>query len=114
MTDRELLERAAKAAGIPIAWGGPNGDMARRTDTWDNWSPLDDSGQNLCLAVQLGIEIHPDREVREVYTAFSVRRPNLIGLNTMEPFGDDEMAATRRAVVRAAAAMADQPTEQAA
>ena len=60
-------------------------------------------GDALRLAVKLGIEIHPDIEVREVYTAFSVHRPNLVGLNTWAPMGDDPYAATRRAIVRAAA-----------
>lgn len=111
MKDIELLELAAKAVGLNI--------KAHSVDVDDNfqalivgkkgtrekiiWSPLADDGDALRLSVALGIEIHPDRQVSEVVTAFCVRRPELVGLNTIEYFGDDEMKATRRAIVRAAA-----------
>ena len=101
MTDRELLEMAAKAAGLKLEWDKRGIAWCEAAD--GIWNPITDDGDALRLAVQLGIEIHPDREVRKVYTAFSVHRPHLIGLNTIEPFGDDEMAATRFAIVRAAA-----------
>lgn len=118
-TDRELLELAAKAAGYNLVWGdvyivdGENIDCTDlpyvRSNQQDEadwyWNPLEDDGGALRLAVKLGIEIHPDREVEEVVTAFCVRNPALIGLNTIEEFNGDEMAATRRAITRAAAQM---------
>lgn len=62
MNDRELLELAAKAAGMDIdperyddAWGF----ALRRTATW--WNPLADDGDALRLAVKLGIDIFPWR-----------------------------------------------------
>ena len=114
-TDRELLELAAKAAGYTTnhPWNAerltlkPPVDalcvMNKNCVVHTAWNPLDDSGAALNLAVKLGIEIIPDREVEEVSTAFCVYHPRLIGYNTVEPFGIDEMAATRRAIVRAAA-----------
>ena len=103
-SDRELLELAAKAAGI-------EGEIKKTFGGWPclmrknghAWQPMHDDGAALNLAVKLGIEIIPDREVEEVSTAFCVYHPRLIGYNTVEPFGIDEMAATRRAIVRAAA-----------
>lgn len=106
--DRELLELAAKAMGYVVmhhfdeksaAWVRP----LFASYPGFEWSPITDDGDALRLAVKLGIEILPDREVGEVATAFCVRNPALVGLNTMEEFNGDEMAATRRAIVRAAA-----------
>ena len=105
MSDREYLELAAKAAGLPHKWIPMLGKMLHIIDggNSDTWNPLTDDGDALRLAVRLGIEIYPDRECSEVITAFGVHQPKLIGLNTYEPFGNDEMAAVRRAIVRAAA-----------
>lgn len=100
MSDKKLLELAAKAAGIDLKYLPPG--------YWDGnrnhkWNPLEDDGDALRLAVKLGIEIVPDIEEREAITVFSVIRTNRLGLNAFEDFGDDEMAATRRSIVRAAA-----------
>lgn len=107
-SDRELLELAAKAAGLLHAeyFDDAHGKHVIHFIQGKGrciWSPLEDDGDALRLAVKLGIEIHPDREVKEVVTAFCVRNPSLIGLNTIEEFNGDEMAATRRAITRAAA-----------
>lgn len=105
MSDRELLEMAATAAGYDFHWRGLNGVLPSIGTGADQkwWNPLTDDGDALRLAVALGIEIIPDRQIATVITAFCVHRPNLIGLNTIEEFSGDEMAATRRAIVRAAA-----------
>lgn len=115
MTDRELLEAAAKAAGIEIEWDGSTQqpvmiDEHGRRIGW--WNPLMSDGTALRLAVKLGISVEQDPEVAEVSTAFVVGR---IGYNTTESYGplrdgsqDDPCAATRRAIVRAAAAMAEE------
>lgn len=94
MTDRELLELAAKAAGINLQWmGGPVGNY--------NWNPLFDDGDALRLANRLGLSItHTTCEddapiVRVGYDC----TPNYIQLPAF-PDCDD---ATRRAIVRAAA-----------
>lgn len=94
MTDREMLELAAKAAGIEHLSGeyyvsGP--------ELWDierkRWlRPLTNDGDALRLAVQLGFSVEPGRCWHSHYGP---------------AFGEDVlggvMAATRRAIVRAAA-----------
>ena len=99
MNDRELLELAAKAAGIELFWhSGWNLLVIERTHR--AWNPLTDDGDALRLAVKLRIEIIPDLQVNEVLTAFMV---GSYGYNTAEEIGTDPLAATRRAIVRAAA-----------
>ena len=97
MTDRELLELAAKAAGYEYLW---NIDSLLIKGSSGRWNPLTDDGDALRLAVKLGIEIIPDLQVNEVLTAFMV---GSYGYNTAEEIGTDPLAATRRAIVRAAA-----------
>lgn len=113
MTDRELLELAAKAAGIEHPGGEHcvNGPALWDCKALQWWKPLNDDGDALRLAVALGIEIHPNRLVSEIETAFCVHRPHLVGLNMWEEFGDDEMAATRRAIVRSAAEIGAHPKQ---
>jgi hypothetical protein len=85
MTDRELLEFAAKAAGIGFNdKRSPTGNVALYCGPsvgW--WNPLDDDGDALRLAVQLKMWTHSG-----------------MGCFQNEP---DPYAATRRAIVRAAA-----------
>ena len=108
-TDRELLELAAKAAGIPIAFGGTDGDICRRTDSWDLWNPLTDDGDALRLAVKLGFWITLDTEVEMTVDVIkaakdseSPRPKHHTGRFKYPQYGD-AYAATRRAIVRAAA-----------
>lgn len=93
MKDRELLELAAKAAGL----GGGPFDFDPRT----GWNPLENDGDALRLAVELKIDVR----VRDmmVYVGQSVDQPQVkehVATNA------DTYAATRRAIVRAAAEMA--------
>ena len=89
MTDRELLELAAKAAGVEH----PGGDhCVNGPALWDIerkkwWRPLTDDADALRLAVKLNILW----DVNIHYTRFLD-----LGIN-------DNLAATRRAIVRAAA-----------
>lgn len=87
MTDRELLELAAKAAGLTL-----------RVVELQLWNPLDDSQDALDLAVKLDLHVLP------FPVGARVRYQNYI-LDTceIEIFGDDKYAATRRAIVQAAA-----------
>lgn len=98
--DKELLELAAKAAGIEIEWYAPN------VEVWDfaqvpNWNPLTDDGDALRLAVKLNLEVsfdnEPDGPIICVDSSF-IDIPYMI-----EDLGKDPYAATRRAIVRAAA-----------
>ena len=100
MTDRELLQKAAKAAGYTI-----DGDCDR-TDVRDNggaplrWNPLEDDGDALRLVVALGIHLQFAMDFAVAY-AGSVHAKQFTERN-----GSDPGAATRRAIVRAAAEMA--------
>jgi hypothetical protein len=120
MTDRELLEAAAIAAGLKIdkspSNGGGHGNtgfdvMGNAVLDWHNgtkWNPLTDDGDALRLAVKLGIaiELHP----AWVYARAVMPNDHYRWHEITEGWGitKDPLAATRRAVVRAAAALAKQ------
>ena len=93
MTDRELLEAAAKAAGLPFISGCFDEVMGLCVSTGADddqewWDPLTDDGDALRLAVKLNID---------------AGKPGM-RLSVDWGSGDDPYAATRRAIVRAAAA----------
>ena len=61
MTDREMLELAARAAGLK-EFTEINGRFAVRTrftgmQDWSPWNPLTDDGDALRLAVKLGLHV---------------------------------------------------------
>ena len=95
MTDRELLEKAARAAGISSDGLGTCFDM----DRGQPWDPLNEDGDALRLAVKLDFNVLPG----------IVRAPD--GDLTLDGT-EDIYAATRRAIVRAAAAIADSPAKK--
>ena len=102
-TDRELLELAAKAAGIdPVirveADGLVIGPNSRRR--W--WSPLADDGDALRLAVNLRIDITFFNGFGEVHAEHCDGSPQC-----NEDYSDDMHATTRRAIVRVAAAIGE-------
>ena len=100
MNDRELLERAAKAAGVQGSW--MPGDNFLLAGGGPYWAPLDDDGAALRLAVRLSLDI---------FTNDGDGGHTSVGGGTdvfvQEKHGTDPLAATRRAIVRAAAALAD-------
>ena len=97
--NKELLELAAKAAGIePLGKAFEmNGDFAgfcmpaRKV-----WNPLTDDGDALRLAVKLRLELGFPKE----YCVWSF---GTNGVVCTEDPSNDPYAATRRAIVRAAA-----------
>ena len=102
-----LLEDAARAAGITSAivyaqnpdegWG-PYAKIGKG----QYWRPLDDDGDALRLAVKLGLEIMQTEDSDKVaYVQVSLYMGH--DLCVTEPRGNDHYAATRRAIVRAAA-----------
>ena len=99
MTDRELLELAAKAAGIQLVWH--NFSNIPSLFTWlssdEMWNPLADDGDALRLAVSLRIDVHYGDSVVVAERVF----PQEVGV--AKAFDGDILAATRRAIVRAAA-----------
>lgn len=117
MTDRELLELAAKAAGLTkySEWA----DQIKDHDSphymgcalhskgvggqADSWNPLIDDGDALRLAVMLGIEIKFNYGM--VSDTVEARYPHGEhgGIKAVfESLDNDPYAATRRAIVRAA------------
>lgn len=107
MSDRELLEMAAKAAGIRGYWCDQMGFVTKRTASGialETWDPLTDDGDALRLAVKLGIEPRfLDRNV--AVCAPRVTLHNFGGIVVV--VDGDGCAATRRAIVRAAAAIGE-------
>ena len=95
MTDRELLEAAAKAVGIYLEWDGPPEmwvPIRYLGKTYVSWNPLEDDGDALRLAVKLQLGM-------ELYGAGATVK------GCHELAHGDSYAATRRAIVRAAAAI---------
>ena len=95
MTDRELLEFAAKAAGYDVRSDGEGGlTITVKRGLCSGWDPLMDDGDALRLAVKLHMQVS--------ITTESCRAETLPVLGVMVN-GNDELAATRRAIVMAAA-----------
>ena len=97
--DRKLLELAAKAAGeITPSWYGNQNYL---DGVLGRWNPLTDDGDALRLAVKLGIDVYIDPPHCGAQTVAIVLNNKSIG--TSEGHGADPYAATRRAIVKAAA-----------
>lgn len=104
MTDREMLELAAKAAGLSLD-SDDNGNPVRvewfrgHLRNEYEWNPLTDDGDALRLAVKLQLSADFfDDFIRVGFT------PNDNDSDQVaEPSIPDPYAATRRAIVRAAA-----------
>lgn len=99
MTDRELLELAAKAAGI-VGEHDHYGIwvIGSYEQGGTFWNPLTDDGDALRLAVKLGLNIMLMPDCAEPWV--DVCGPES---EADELYGDDPYAATRRAIVRAVA-----------
>ena len=105
-SDRELLELAAKAAGI-------EGEIKKTFGGWPcvmrknghAWQPMHDDGDALRLAVDLDLAIVPYPIYNKQKHSVLVQTKNLDEprFEKMELHGDDPRAATRRAIVSAAA-----------
>lgn len=108
MTDRELLELAAKAIGYRYTTNHADAGWLCSLDSEGLegyvcfWKPLADDGDALRLAVTLGLDINqfPQRSMVDVWTGKATGEE---GVCTRELYNGDPLAATRRAIVRAAA-----------
>ena len=100
MADQELLEAAAKAGGIDLLWHS----FSKIPSLWEGlgsdtvWTPLTDDGDALRLAVKLGLNIMQQPDCAEPWV--DICGPDV---EADELYGTDPYAATRRAIVRAAA-----------
>lgn len=103
-TDRELLELAAKAAGIDASWDDEAERLrisvpfrgSRTMINYEDWDPLTDDGDALRLAVKLGLLISTCGD----QTDASDPDERFV---CVEPHGEDACAASRRAITREAA-----------
>ena len=120
MTDRELLELAAKAFGFgkenpsdnPHCWtaseypkgSGKHGALwnyVGHADTAELWNPLEDDGDALRLAVKLELDFY-----NSCISVRAIHRDRNTGASVKCRGNNPQMdpnAATRRAIVRAAA-----------
>lgn len=97
MTDRELLELAAKAAGIKytiknglfVAHGNKNEPPIP-------WNPLDDDGDALRLAVKLNMTLVTNTGNKMAFVRCQM-------IERYQAHDDDMQHALRKAIVRAAA-----------
>jgi len=108
MTNRELLELAAKAAEYEIiGWvtGRCGKEWAALSDT-SQWNPLEDDGDALRLVVKLHLPL--DFASSYYFTEGPLTKCGLVHTDDgyqpfVEKHGADPYAATRCAIVRAAA-----------
>lgn len=103
MTDKELLELAAKAAGVVVLGYYDCGSIKSRIHSNVKWNPLTDDGDALRLAVKLDMQVTVDIGGGEVWVMHELFH-SMIFENLEDA---NEYAATRRAIVRAAAAIGE-------
>lgn len=110
MEDREMLELAAKAAGLDLEWCEPWQCMAKKRGVLDGydrltcWYPIRDDGDALRLAVKLNLTIKIIGDhVKVGWIGCGERWPG-----EEAPTPSELLAATRRAIVRAAAEIGKQ------
>ena len=103
MKDRTLLELAAQAAGIgPVLCYESHRNCLRigNRERYRLWRPLIDDGDDLRLANKLRLVLGHQPQGEAVTVSWSGQ---FAGQKVEEFYGEDPDAATRRAIVRAAA-----------
>lgn len=105
MSDRELLELAAKAAGYKLERfiSALDPYPTIYTVNGKQWDPFTDDGDVLRLAVKLRISVSIGKDVVEAYIGQSDGK--------LEASKSNLLSATRRAIVRAAAEIGRQMQE---
>lgn len=105
LSDRELLELAAKAAGLKIIADGAYNkgviiDLPRGRSAL--WNPLHNDGDAFRLAVRLNLIIEPPRDNGFAHV-YHYHRSLEVAERRSAITHEAELTATRRAIVRAAA-----------
>lgn len=101
MNDKELLEKAAKAAG-----NAPSG-IAYTSLIGRGWDPLIDDGDALRLACDLGLRVYPIARTSTGAACSAVGSASSERLSEVCDQSIDVRTATRRAIVLAAAAIGE-------
>lgn len=102
MTDQELLELAASAAEIEITFMPLSGCV---TSEGDNWNPLENDGDAFRLLFNIGADVyHGTNEYDEPIITI---QPESMSLHDAPCALRDSPSEIRRAIVRAAAAIAE-------
>ena len=96
-TDKELLSFAARASGLSLLHPDKDGDEYLLS-YGKSWDPLNDDGDALRLAVKLDMRV----DGQGAWICVEV-----MGESVSEDARQDPYAATRRAIVRAAAAIGE-------
>lgn len=108
MSDRELLEKAAKGGGLAVIKRSDGEEPgALLVSGWHNglWRPLSDGSHALALAARLNMELLvSDPGDPRPWRSAVIRNTAIHGV---EDTLDDPYAAACRAIVKAAAAYAD-------
>ena len=109
-TDRELLELAAKAAGICLVWNDAEkpGYYSEWSGLpqWEEWDPLADDGDVMRLLLKIS---NTHGRTTEVVISGGISRVRIRDFNHgweycgIERHHDDHGAATRRAIICAVA-----------
>jgi hypothetical protein len=95
MTDKELLELAAKAIGLKLQYNYLGGRDANQP-----WDPLENDGDSLRLAVDLEFDVWIDGDAVEIFFGRDIGAKSL----AIEYVGNgDPYVATRRCITMAAA-----------
>lgn len=103
MSDRELLEKAAKAAGIELVWDWEFPNRVKRSGNLAAWNPLDDDGDALRLMAKLRLDL----DYRPGFVGVHDAAGRYIGQCSHNDNKPHDAAATRHAIVRAAAAIGE-------
>lgn len=108
MEDRELLELSAKAAGYEVEWVRNSGCFYRCEEEIgrEEWNPLEDDGDALRLAVSLQLSVCNEHVTAGgVYCIDASEKdyPVVDSGDKEDHVIASDYAATRRAIVRAAA-----------
>ena len=115
MDDRELLELAARAAGIALEWRSDRESLDPGHQVpddlyghvWKRWDPLLDDGDAMRLAVRCGMGILYETQEymgdRTIEVSYDIDEGDGTCKVVTEVLDCNPCAATRRAIVRAAA-----------
>ncbi|MFN8758815.1 MAG: hypothetical protein ACK5XA_08405 [Tagaea sp.] len=104
MTDPQLLEAAARAAGWRFLWFGANFhvETAPKSNLWTPWNPLKDDADAFRLLAEFGGSLRFSSPPTHWVSVEMVRR---YVSSALEQIRGDAASAARRAIVAAAAGL---------